>query len=58
MFENLSAFLVQALILVVVIGLIWLGLRFVFRLTKGVFAIGCGVIVLLGACYLVFRLVF
>ena len=58
MFDFLSNFFVQALIFIVLIGLIWVGLRFIFRFTTRILSIGCAVIVFLGICYLVFRVVF
>lgn len=55
MFDNLGSFLIQALIAVVILGALWIGLRFIFRFTMRIFSFGCAIIVMLGICYLLFR---
>ena len=52
MFDN---FIVQALILVLILGALWIGLRFLFRFTMRIFSFGCAIIVILGICFFLFR---
>lgn len=58
MLDFLSNFFVQALIFILIIGLLWIGLRFVLRLSMRILYIGCSVIVFLGLCWIIFRLIF
>ena len=53
-----SDLLVQIIIALVVLGVIWLVLRSVLRLTMRIFSIGCSLIVLIGLFALVYRILF
>ena len=55
-FLDFSNPIVQIIILILGLAIFWILLRFFLRLTMRIFTLGCGLIVLLGLCVLVFRL--
>ena len=52
----LSDQVIQIIILLAVLGVVWLVLRTVLRLTMRIFTIGCSLLVLIGLCAIVYRL--
>jgi hypothetical protein len=48
--------LVQILILILGLAIVWFVLRLFLRLTMRIFTLGCGLIIVLGLCVLVFQL--
>jgi hypothetical protein len=47
--------LVQIAVFVIILGIIWIALRFFLRLARRIFSLGCGIIVLIGVLLLILR---
>ena len=56
MFGIDQSLIIQLCGIVLILGIVWIALRFVLRLTARIFSIGCGVIIFIGVCYIIARL--